>query len=344
MSNILEKIKGVFSSNKEKLLAILKVVVAVVVGLVAGVGVTVAVTPDGETTIITNDIISDTIIEIAEEQLEAILIDENGNEVVDADIVTLDAVDGGEITSIECSEGQECGQGWYVDTSSFTSFYNAVIGQCVDVDGAYGSQCYDLAALFWQNYTEDGRTLSTCGTGAAKGTLNCVDYNAGSDFTFITDPTQLQPGDWVVFTNGTYGHIGMAMGYYNNGYITLLGTNQGGSSCSGGGSSANVINISLANFGGAFRPNSYIQTTDTDTDDTAVNTCDTYTVQAGDTIGGIMVKCLGRVSWDNWDEINEYANSWISTIIRNGQTVYEGWNSETGVGLYAGDVIVFKTD
>lgn len=324
---------------KKKLVVAIKLIVAIVIGLITGATVTLTVTPSGETTTTVNEVVVDGAnLELADEQAEAVVIDENGAEVVMENVATVQAVDGGEITAPECSEGQECGQGWYVDTSTPQAFYNAVIGSCVDTDGHYGSQCWDLGNLFWQNYA--GRTLSTCGTGAAKGTLNCVDANAGEDFEFISDPNQLQAGDWVVFTNGTWGHIGMAMGYSNNGYITLLGTNQGGASCAGGGSTANVINISLANFGGAFRPKAYIKV-EPEPEAPAVNTCETYTVKAGDTIGQIMVDCLGGVDWNDWDAINAYADGWVSTVVRNGQTVYDGWNSEAGVGLFAGDIITF---
>ena len=328
---------------KKKLFAALKVFALVLVGLVAGSGITIAVTPEGETTVTTeNVIVEGETIELADEQVPATVIDNSGVEVVDENIPTVEQVDGGEITSPECSEGQDCGRGWYVDITSPITFRDAVLGQCVDVDGAYGSQCFDLANLFWQNYA--GRSISSCGTGAAKGTLNCSGANAGDEFTMIYDVNQLQPGDWVVFTNGTWGHIGMAMGYSNNGYITLLGTNQGGSSCAGGGSTANVINISLANFGGAFRPNAYIVPEPEPEPEPAPveNSCESYTVKAGDTMGQIMLDCTGKLDWNNWGEINAYANQWVSQIVRNGQTVYQGWNSATGVGLYAGDTILFN--
>lgn len=327
---------------KKKLVAALKVFALVLVGLVAGSGITIAVTPEGETTVTTENIIVEgETIELADEQVPATVVDDSGVEVVDENIPTVEQVDGGEITSPECSEGQDCGRGWYVDITSPITFKGAVLGQCVDVDGAYGSQCFDLANLFWQNYA--GRSISSCGTGAAKGTLNCADANAGEEFTMIYDANQLQPGDWVVFTNGTWGHIGMAMGTPNNGYITLLGTNQGGSACGGGGSSANIINISLANFGGAFRPNAYILPDPEPEPEVPVeNSCESYTVQEGDTIGQIMLDCTGNLDWNNWDEINAYANQWVSQVVRNGQTVYEGWNSTTGVGLYAGDTILFN--
>lgn len=324
---------------KKKVVAAIKLIVAIVIGLVTGATVTLTVTPSGETTTTVNEVVVDGVsLELADEQAEAVVVDENGAEVIMENVATVQAVDGGEITTPECSEGQDCGRGWYVDITSPITFKGAVLGQCVDVDGAYGSQCFDLANLFWQNYA--GRSISSCGTGAAKGTLNCADANAGDEFTMIYDASQLQPGDWVVFTNGTWGHIGMAMGYPNNGYITLLGTNQGGASCAGGGSTANVINISLAHFGGAFRPNAYI-VPEPEPEVPVENSCESYTVQEGDTMGQIMLDCTGNLDWSDWDAINAYADGWVSTVMRNGQTVYDGWNSEAGVGLFAGDVITF---
>ena len=343
IGDIASDLKSALVAAKPKIKSALKVFVLVLIGLVTGSAITIAVTPEGETTVTTeNVIVEGETIELANEQMPATVIDDSGTEVVDENIPTVEQVDGGEIATPECSEGQDCGRGWYVDTTSPITFRDAVLGQCVDVDGAYGSQCFDLANLFWQNYA--GRSISSCGTGAAKGTLNCVDANAGGEFTMIYDVNQLQPGDWVVFTNGTWGHIGMAMGYPNNGYITLLGTNQGGSACAGGGSTANIINISLANFGGAFRPNAYIPPEPEPEPEPAPveNSCESYTVKAGDTMGQIMLDCTGKLDWNNWDEINAYANQWVSQIVRNGQTVYQGWNSATGVGLYAGDTILFN--
>ena len=45
----------------------------------------------------------------------------------------------------------------------------------------------------------------------------------------------------------------MVIGYYNNGYVPVFSTNQGGAACSGGGAAANTINLSMATFSGAFR-------------------------------------------------------------------------------------------
>lgn len=197
----------------------------------------------------------------------------------------------------ECEEGEECGKGFYADTSSPTTFKNDTIGKCIDMDGHYGAQCWDLADAFWLNYA--GRVFTTCGSGAAKGTIanGCWQKNAGDDFAMIWDKTKLQAGDWVVFTNGQYGHVGMALGSYNNGYITLLGQNQGGASCRGGGSSANIINISLKNFGGAFRPKSYIKPEPKPTPapvekpvENSTATEETYIVKKKDTIGAVVLK------------------------------------------------------
>lgn len=167
-------------------------------------------------------------------------------------------------TPVECSEDEECGRGAaypYVDTSTPQAFINATLGGCYDIDGYFNEQCWDYGALYFLNYA--GHTLYTCGSGAAKGTIadGCWQKNAGNEFTMIWDATKLQAGDWVVFNNGQFGHIGMATGSYNNGYITLAGQNQGGGLCPGStmGAKVNIINISLKYFAGAFRPNSYIK-------------------------------------------------------------------------------------
>jgi hypothetical protein len=73
----------------------------------------------------------------------------------------------------------------------------------------------------------------------------------------IWDKSQIRKGDWVIFVTGTWGHVGMAMGPANNGYVALYGTNQGGIPCVGGGSTSNLVNISLSGFGGAFRPSGW---------------------------------------------------------------------------------------
>lgn len=330
----------------QKIKPYVKLAVAIIAGLILGTTVTVAVQPDGTTKITTETIIADDegTIQIADTQVEAVITDENGNDVVVDDIATVEAVDGGEITTTECDEGQDCGQGAYYDTTTADAYLNATYGKCIDVDGAYGAQCFDFASNFWINYA--GRYLSTCGTGAAKGTWNCKEQNAGDEFELITDPAQIQKGDIVVTSTGKYGHIGMAVGSYNNGYVVLQSNNQGGASCSGGGAAANRINLNLKDFVGAFRPKAYIIVEPEPEPEVVeaepTNTCETWTVKRGDTIGGIMVQCLGGVDWENDEQINEYANRWVSKVVRDGQTVFEGWNSETGVGLYAGDTIIFN--
>ncbi len=84
-----------------------------------------------------------------------------------------------------------------------------------------------LARQVSENMT--GRRLTTCGTGAASGMMmNCWEQNAGDDYEVIWDPTQLQPGDILVSGGGKYGHTGVVLGYYNDGYIALLSTNHKG--------------------------------------------------------------------------------------------------------------------
>lgn len=224
------------------------IVGALAVGLIGGFSVTSITLSDGT-------VINIPKIEFAEEQIST----ENdlGLEIQAA---TVDSVDGGKIQ--ECpEESVECAKGAVLpplDITSPETVYNSLIGQCVDFDSAFGSQCYDEMAYFHYLYT--GRWLSTAGTGGAYGIWEARDYNnQGDEYELIYDTHSIKAGDWVVFHNGIYGHVGMALGSYNNGYIALLGTNQGGTPCDGGGAAANVINMSLTSFSGAFRPRIWIQ-------------------------------------------------------------------------------------
>lgn len=71
-----------------------------------------------------------------------------------------------------------------------------------------------------------------------------------------------------------------------------------------------------------------------------VSDCKVWYVKRGDTMGGIMKACEGYVKWGS--AMDAYAQSWVSTKVKPGQTVYDGWHSQFGVGLYAGDTIQRK--
>lgn len=136
-----------------------------------------------------------------------------------------------------------------VPTDNWSAFRNAVINRGYDVDGYYGAQCWDGAALFWLNAV--GRSFSTGGTGAARGGWEAARAaNAGSEFDLVTDRNAIQPGDWLVFGGSQWGHVGMAVSGNLGGYVRLLGQNQTGT---GNGAPFNEINMNLGNFLGAFR-------------------------------------------------------------------------------------------
>lgn len=318
---------------------ILKTLIPAAVALLAGFGINVAISQNEAGNTVVEITAS---IELAETQVPAAIETAEG-EVEIVALPTVEAVDSNNITSLlECAEGEEdCGLGTYywAPTDTPVAFRDYVIGGCWNTDGSYGAQCWDLGDLFWQNYA--GRRLSTCGTGAAKGTWegDCKYKNAGDDFELITDPAKLQTGDWVVFNNGTWGHIGMAMGSYTNGYVSLLGQNQGGKNCEGGGSAANIINISLKNFAGAFRPKGYIIPEPEPEPEPVIpiTGCVEWHVARGDTMSGIMLSCEKTVVYG--EAMDNYAKSWYSRIVKPGQSVYDGWTSPSGVGLYENDWI-----
>lgn len=148
----------------------------------------------------------------------------------------------------------EGGQGavFVVPVETYEKFRAAVLGKGYDIDGAYGYQCWDGAALLWQQF---GLSLIT-GNGCAAGCWTLKrDTNKYNKFDLITDVKQVKRGDVLVFSTGAYGHIGFADEDYNNpNSIKFLGQNQGGTpKGASGGAGFNVINMSLATFLGAFR-------------------------------------------------------------------------------------------
>lgn len=201
----------------------------------------------------------------SEETQPAIIEDDKGELVEEVDIPTIEEIDGGMFedatTGVSVTEGEYADLGWSetYNVSSPEAFKNDTIGKCIYANNRYGAQCVSLARVFWWSYAN--RDVSTCGTGMARGMMNCAEQNAGNNFDiYWTDAKgQIQAGDWLVFDGGRYGHVGMAMGPVVNGYVTLLGENQSGTPCAGGGAATNIINISVKNLIGFYRPKAYIK-------------------------------------------------------------------------------------
>lgn len=140
---------------------------------------------------------------------------------------------------------QEGGIGavYYVPTGSFAQFMAAVNGNGYNIDGAYGAQCWDGAALLWQQL---GLSLIT-GNGLAIGCWDLKrDVNKYDKFDLVTDVNSLRPGDVVVMRPN---HIGFFVGWSGSA-MRILGQNQGGN---GNGAPFNVVNIARSAFAGAFR-------------------------------------------------------------------------------------------
>ncbi len=336
------KISSKLSLTSPTVKGIVAVIATLLLGIFLGKVTTVTVTPEPETGDVTIE--SGFTMELADEQVPTVIETADGEvEVIEAP--TVEEVDGGNLNDTECDLATEdCGRGayYYVDVTSPNTIKDSILGNCIDVDGWYGSQCVDAAAAVSENMT--GRRMTTCGTGAAKGMMDCWEQNAGSDYEVIWDKTQLQPGDIVVLDGGRWGHVGIAMGGYNEGYLALLGTNQGGAACAGGGSSANIININLKNFLGAYRWKNYVKT-EPETEATTtlpVTGCKTWDVIKGDTMSKIMLECENTVRYG--EAMDAYAKTWFSLFVMPGQSVYDGWKSESGVGLYAGDEIEHRTE
>lgn len=235
-------------------------------------------------------------IQYSEEEKPAQIEDDKG-EYLEMDVPTVEEVDGGrfedENTGVSVTEGEYDDLGWSetYNVSSPSAFKDDTLGKCIRANNRYGSQCVSLARVFWWSYAD--RDVTTCGTGMAKGMMNCADENAGSDFLIYWkgDAYKIQAGDWLVFDGGQYGHVGMALGGVKDGYVALLGENQGGRACDGGGAATNIINISIKNLIGFYRPKAYVKVepkpAPTPTPIPESNLIE-YEVKKGDTLGQIL--------------------------------------------------------
>ena len=314
------KKKNSGKDNKKSLYKVLITALVALLAIGAGVGVSISIQ--------SNDEGYKAQIEFSGEQKPVEITDQSeienveggqGEVKIDGETIqTVEAVESdGPVTETGengCPEGEECGRGAAypkLDVSSPQAFANQTLGVCLNVDGYFGSQCWDSMSAFFYNYA--GRILNTCGTGAAKGTIadGCWQKNAGNEFVMIWNPRDIQAGDIAVYSTGQWGHIGMAMGGYNN----------------GGGAAGNIINLSTRDFIGAFRPKAYIKPEPTPAPTpkpTPAPTADTYTVKKGDTLGEIAYK-LGWYTGKKMFGDDGYAQSLAEfNGIKNRGLIYPG--------------------
>lgn len=280
--------------TKGELIKLLKGLAVSIVIAGAGFGFSFVVRPDGETKIEVEVKPSTTTLVESENEATTLVEDDQG-ELHEETLKTYEEIDGGQFedaytgisSALTTAVYDDIGWSETYDVSSPEAFKNDTLGKCIIANNIYGAQCVSLARVFWWSYAD--RDVSTCGTGMAKGMMNCYEQNAGDEFVAFWDASSIQAGDWLVFTGGQYGHVGMALGPVTNGYVALLGENQGGASCGPGvgGSATNIINISIKNFIGGYRPKAYIKPEPTPTPTPSDKI--TYSYVPGDTFGQVLL-------------------------------------------------------
>lgn len=320
----------------------IKPIIAVLIGILAGAGgaagiININTNEKGELVIESNFQIT---------LPEAVLTETEEGTIDVSNAPVVDEVDGGEIPLImeqmSDEDREKAAQGFAIDISTPWTVMAALNGKCITMGNPYGSQCVNTTNVIAENQV--GYWMSTCGTGAARGIWDCADYNARGGYELITDPTQLRPGDLFVTWGGEFGHTGMVAGYYNNGYVPVFSTNQGGTPCPEGGSAANTINLSMATFSGAFRWHGWdhLFVAPEPEQVLPISNCKEKYVEKGDTLGKYMLECENTIVYG--EAMDAYAKTWFSKVIKPGQSVYEGWHSASGVGLYYTDTVEHKTE
>lgn len=200
-----------------------------------------------------------------------------------------------------------------------------------NTDNGKGWQCSKYTAYLATGKREYSSTHPDYGPVNGKDVASWLVKNYG--WKYIETPVEGAIGSGGF--NTTYGHTAM--------YLYSTGTN------SAMVNDANYIPLTVAthnmNISGWVWvvPNDYQPdpdpTPEPTPEPTPVSSCTTWKLSRGDTLSKIMQTCKGYI---NWSEMNNYAMHWYSVYYRPNQSVYSGWNSGTGVGLYAGDTIYYK--
>lgn len=234
-----------------------KIAIPGAVALLAGLGVT------GAIKLSENKVTLE--IEYAENNMPVSIGEQGDLGEYTEEIPTVEDIDGGgrfqDILALNGSGTYyEKGDIEEVDTSSPEAFKKSTLNRCIVASNYFGAQCVSLARAFWWDYADFD--VSTCGTGLAKGMMECSEENARDKFKVIWNTDEIQEGTWIVLNGKTTGHVCMALSKVNNGYVTCLGENQGGIPCEYGvgGAGTNIININVKNFIGGYTPLSYIPT------------------------------------------------------------------------------------
>ena len=198
-------------------------------------------------------------------------------------------------------------------------------------DNGKGWQCSKYTAYLATGRREYSSTHSDYGPVNGKDVASWLVKNYG--WKYIETPVEGAIGSGGF--NTTYGHTAM--------YLYSTGSN------SAMVNDANYVPLTVSthnmNISGWVWvvPDDYTPTPKPDPtpspEPTPVSSCTTWKLERGDTLSKIMKTCKGYV---NWSEMNTYAQHWYSTYYRPNQSVYSGWNSGTGIGLFAGDTIYYK--
>lgn len=126
-----------------------------------------------------------------------------------------------------------------INISSYDAFRSDALARAdenegYNVDGAYGFQCWDLAAELWMNIPEFSGVIYYPQTGPLTYASECWtvsrDVNAGMSFDLVWHLEDVKRGDCIVIDSSpisTTGHIAFAdEDYRGSNIMPLLGQNQ----------------------------------------------------------------------------------------------------------------------
>lgn len=270
MKNLLNNIKGAIQSN---LIIISLLVLAVIITLFIVFG---SRSEDGSFTFDGKD------ANISEQQKQALCAIQKQAE---AEAQALSGVNVPQDSGSGCEPRDLAQMGalvyYAVPMATPTEFYNSVNGK--GFNEGYGYQC--VAAFKEFQYSLSGKYVATS-NGGASGYAKQQSQIEPLGFKWHDGTAGIQDGDWAIWTTGQYGHVAMKYGdkwFSQNQYAS--DPNKG--------NPFNLASISADGIAGYYRPNIYQNLTPTPPDGgnsgSGGDVSDAYTVQSGDTLGGISI-------------------------------------------------------
>lgn len=179
---------------------------------------------------------------------------------------------------------------------TYLEFYNKWIGKGVNIDYAYGAQCWDGVM---QYMIELGYKAISCTTsGYVKDIWN--NRKTNGILNYCNEVTIMQQGDIAVFKEVAgwtpLSHIAIFHSDIDGQYGWFFGQNQGGTAYPGGGACFNLVKLPYsATFDTAFRPKCFANSASTGNANTTIDTEPDQILTVGSVVSSVPMNIVAGI-------------------------------------------------